>query len=274
MRVRWKVLIVAALIAAAAWGEFIHDIRTPRASLVEIHALGTDISIKVDDFLRIGDAMKKKYGPDAGTILVTNPARAITRINGKDVNDVKVPSQLADVLGFFIIGPPGHHGSTFPFRIDPRKAPEAGRKSEPGVRSLKSRFGKEVPDKYLDFDDRDSVMDGCITTSGADLGEFGRLLRIQSSTSCVVFWRAEPAGSMLISVVLANGDPWMRPFTRRVCRWLMSAALTRVATTDREPPPDYAACVLVDRPDRLGAAETLKVYAYEVRRDGSLAYAH
>jgi hypothetical protein len=77
---------------------------------------------------------------------------------------------------------------------------------------------------------------------------------------------------MLIGVALANGDPWMRPFSRRICSWLTTVALARVTTTDREPPPDYAACVLVDRPDRSGAAQTLEPHVYEVRRDVSLAY--
>jgi hypothetical protein len=45
-----------------------------------------------------------------------------------------------------------------------------------------------------------------------------------------------------------------------------------VTATDRDPPPDYAACVLVDRPDRSGAAETLEAHVYEVRRNATLAY--
>jgi hypothetical protein len=271
MRLRWKVLIVAVLVVAAVWAEFVRDIRTPRASLVEIHALGTSVSIQMDDIHRVGEVMKKKYGPDAETVLVTRPPRMITRVGDKVVEEAKAPGQFLDVRGLFVVGPRGRRGSTFPFEIDPRKPPEPGRKGEPSARSLKSRFGKEFPDKYLDFDDRDAVTDRCIASSAADLGTFGKLLQIQSGTSCIVFWRAEPSASMLVSVVLANGDPWMRPFTRRLCRWLMSAALARVAAADREPAPDYAACILVDRPERTGAAETLEAYVYEVRRDSSLA---
>lgn len=63
----------------------------------------------------------------------------------------------------------------------------------------------------------------------------------------------------------------VRPFSRRICRGLADIALDRVAATDHEPPPDYAACLLVDRPDRSGAAETLQAHVYEVRRDASLA---
>jgi hypothetical protein len=273
MRLRWKVLIVFALAAVAAvWAEFVRDIRTPRASLVEIHAIGTSVSIQMDDIHRVGETMKKKYGPDAETVLVTKPPRMITRVDNKVVAEAKAPGQFLDAIGFFVVGPRGHRGSTFPFQIDPRKAPQPGRKGEPSVRSLKSRFGKEVPDRYFDFDDRDAVTDRCIGLAPADLVGIGKLLQIQSGTSCVIFWRGQPSGSMLISVVLADGDPWMRPFSRRICRWLMSTALTRVAATDREPPPDYAACLLVDRPDRSGAAETLETYVFEVRRDSSLAY--
>jgi hypothetical protein len=76
---------------------------------------------------------------------------------------------------------------------------------------------------------------------------------------------------MLIGVALAPGDPWLRPFARRICRSLTVLALARVAAIDREPAPDYAACVLVDRPDRSGAGETLTAYVYEVRRDATLA---
>ena len=273
MRLRWKVLIVVAFVAVAAvWAEFIRDIRTPRASLAEIHAIGTNISIQMDDIHRVNAAMKQKYGPNAETILTTKPARMTTRVDGKVVAEAKAPSQFSDAMGFFVVGPKGHRGSTFPFRIDPRKAPQPGHKGEPSVRSLKSRFGKEVPDRYFDFDDRDAVTDRCISLSPADLVGIGKLLQIQSGTSCVIFWRGQPSGSMLVSVVLADGDPWMRPFSRRICRWLMSAALARMAATDREPPPDYAACLLVDRPDRSGAVETLETYVYEVRRDATLAY--
>lgn len=273
MRLRWKVLIVVAFAAVAAvWAEFVRDIRTPRASLVEIHAIGTNISIQMDDIHRVNDAMKKKYGPNTETILTTRPPRMVTRVDGKVVAEARPPSQISDAMGFFVVGPQGHRGSTFPFQIDPRKVPQPGRKAEPRVRSLKNRFGKEVPDEYFDFDDRDAVTDRCINLAPADLVGLGKLLQIQSGTFCIVFWRGNPSGSMLIGVALADGDPWMRPFSRRICRWLMSAALTRMAATDREPPPDYAACLLVDRPDRSGAAETLETYVFEVRRNSSLAY--
>ena len=116
------------------------------------------------------------------------------------------------------------------------------------------------------------MTDTCITISPADLPWIGRQLRFQSGTFCVVFWKGPSRGSMLVGVALADGDPWMRPFSRRICRGLSAIALARVAETDHEPPPDYAACLLVDRPNRSGAAETLQAHVYEVRRDATLAY--
>jgi hypothetical protein len=275
MQSRWKLMIVAGAVAAtavaAAYGEFVLDIRTPRASLVEIHAITSSVSILMADYHHAIEAMKKKYGPDAQTVLETRPPRLITRVNGKVVEQDRAPGQFSDARGLFVIGPPGRLESTFPFQIDPRKAPALGSKGEPGAGHLKSRFGKELPAKYLEFDDRDAVTDTCITIS-SDLGWLGRQLRFQSGTFCVVFWKGASPGSMLIGVALANGDPWMRPFTRRICRELTAIALARVAATDHEPPPDYAACLLVDRPDRSGAAETLQAHVYEVRRDATLAY--
>jgi len=273
MRLRWKVLIVAVfLVVAAGYGELVRDIRTPRAALHQSHALTTNVLFQTDNLRTAADAMKKKYGPDAETMLITNPMRLVTKMNDKVVEETKAPIQFAEAAGLFVIGPSGHLESTFPFQINPRKAPVRGRKAEPSVRFLKSRFGKELPADLLAFDDRDAVTDTCITMSSDDLGGVGKLLRFQSGIFCVVYWRGASPGSMLIGVPLAEGDPWMRPFGRRICRWLTTIALARIRANDREPPPDYAACVLVDRPDRSGAAETLKAHVYEVRRDASLAY--
>jgi hypothetical protein len=277
MRLRWKLMVVASALAgtaAAAYGELVLDISAPRASLVQIQAIASTILIQTADLHASFDAIKKKYGPDSETVLMTKPPRLVTRVSGKVVEeDGKVPKQFGDAWGLFVIGPPDRLESTFPFRINPREASPPGRKEVvPDAGSLRNQFGRKFPGKYLEFDKRDVVTDRCITISPADLGWIGKQLRFQSGTFCVEFWRGASPGSMLIGVAMANGDPWMRPFSRRICRWLTGTALARLATTDREPPPDYAACVLVDRPDRSGTDATLEAHVYEVRRDASLAY--
>jgi hypothetical protein len=274
MPLRAKGLIVAAAVAAvaaAAFGELVLDVRTPRASLVEIHAVANSVDIQMADYHRAVEVMKTKYGPDAETVLQNRPPRLITHVKGKIVEEKRAPGEFSDARGIFVIGPRGALESTFPFQIDPREAPAFGRQGEPSVQYLKSRFEDKFPAKYLAFDDRDAVTDTCITMSPADLGWLGRPLNFASGTFCVVFWKGASPGSMLIGVALADGDPWMRPFSRRICRHLTTIALARVAATDHDAPPDYAACLLADRPNRSGAEETLQVHAFEVRRDASLA---
>ena len=263
-------MVVAGAVAAAlaAYGEFILDIRTPYSSLVANHGIGANVSVLLGDYQ---EAMKEKYGPDAKTVLTTQPLRVTTSVAGKVVEDGRPPGKFSDASGLFVIGPHGHLESTFPFKIDPRKPPALGEKA-PDAQYFKSRFGNNFPAKYLEFDSRDVVTDRCILISPADLAWPGEQLHFQSGTFCIVFWKGASPGSMLIGVALADGDPWMRPFARRICRWLTGIALARVAATDHEPPPDYAACVLVDRPDRSGAAETLQTHVYEVRRDAALAF--
>ena len=76
---------------------------------------------------------------------------------------------------------------------------------------------------------------------------------------------------MLVTVTQADGDPWMRPFSRRVCRMIAETAVAKLMVADGSPLADYVACVLVDRPTRADANELMEVHVYELRRDGTLA---
>ncbi|RZM98406.1 hypothetical protein CWO91_37190 [Bradyrhizobium genosp. SA-3] len=265
---RW--LIVIAIVVAVAAGEFIFDLWAPRSELHQMHAITTTLSVQTADYNAFAAEMEKKYGPNAVTILDLQSSRMTTKIDGKLVEDRPAPSRFSDARGFFLVGKEGA-ASTFPFEIDPAKPPEFGQQGGLGVGYLKNRWGKRLAAKYLDFDDRDVVTDTCVTISSSDFGWPGQFLFLRNGAFCVQFWKGSSPGSMLIGVVVADGDPWMRPFTRRLCRWLTSKAIGRVAATDREVPPDYAACVLVDRPDRPGVSEKLQSYVYEVRRDATLA---
>lgn len=273
MRWRWKMMIVAGAVAgaaAAAYGELVLDIRTPRASVAEVHAIGTNLSFQVSQLSAASEAAKKKYGPGAETVLTTKPPQLVTRVDGKVVEQHRT-GQFSDAMGVFVIGQPGRLESIFPFTIDPRDKLARIKSAQPNARSLKSRFEKQFPVKYLEFDDRDAMTDKCIALSPADLGWAGQPLRFQNAIFCVMFWKGASPASMLIGVALAEGDPWIRPFSRRICRGLTDLVLARLGETDREPPPDYAACLLVDRPDRSGAAETLQEHVYKVRRNATLA---
>jgi len=72
---------------------------------------------------------------------------------------------------------------------------------------------------------------------------------------------------MLIGVTLMDGDPWVRPFVRWICRRMTGTAVEGIIAAGHVP-PDYAACILVDRPARTGPTGSQEAFAsdvYEVR---------
>jgi hypothetical protein len=263
-------LAVAALAAAAAIGyaELVADLRTSRSNLAQVQALGSNISIAMADYHHVYDAMKAKYGPDAKTLLHTPGARLTTEVNGVVVEEGRAPFKFDSVTGLFAVGPRGRIDTRFPFQLNPRELPSANEPGSP-VRAVKGRFAKELPARYLDFDAGDAITDTCTGVSRSDAPVLGVWAQLEAATFCVVYWKGAQPASMLIGVALAPGDPWLRPLARRICRGLTAIALDRIAAIDREPPPDYAACVLVDRPTRVGASETLTAHVYE--RDATLA---
>jgi len=68
---------------------------------------------------------------------------------------------------------------------------------------------------------------------------------------------------MLISVSVASGEPWMRPFVRRVCRVIAEARLGQF-DPEQSDSPRYAACVLVDPPALGSARVPLTIALYTV----------
>ena len=174
------------------------------------------------------------------------------------------------MYGLFAVTSDDATEGLFSFSIVPGRADLSDTTS---VKALQDRF-ENFPARFLAFADTDLAIDSCAAppTSELGFGSIGTLLRMQAQTYCVVHWKGTHPSSMLISVVLANGDPWMRPFALWICRSMTSAALRNLASPDRQP-PTYAACVLVDRADRRkprDARDTFESVVYEVR-DGTLA---
>lgn len=273
MRLRTKAALAATLAVATpalCYAELVLDLRTPRSNLAQVQAVASHISIQMADYHRKIEAMKVKHGPDAQTMLHTPGARFTTVVHGVLVEEGRLPFEFNSVTGLFAIGPRGRIETRFPFQLDPRKLPAANERTAPAD-AVKSRFAKELPARYLDFDSRDAMTDTCTGLSRSDAPVLGTLVRLEAATFCVIYWKGTQSASMLIGVALAPGDPWLRPFARRICRHLTAIAIERIGAIDREAPPDYAACLLVDRPTRTGASETLTAYVYEVRRDATLA---
>ena len=170
-------------------------------------------------------------------------------------------SKRLDVLGIFVVGPPGATETTFPFRLAPgQDLAHLDRNLADGVRNYFENSG--FPKNLLEFTDSDWSIDDCQSLPpGLGLGRLGEWLTLRQGTACIVTWKR--AASMLVSVSLADGDPWLRPFSRRLCRAITEAALAAVDPGGRDGPA-YAACILIDRPARLRAPEALIEHIYSV----------
>jgi hypothetical protein len=259
---------IGAIIALAGYGELILDIRTPHSSLVERFAIGTYSKWITSDQEQLEKAMKTKHGPNAMTTFRFPGGKYVTEVDNRVVDEKPLSPSFGGVEGLFVLGSLDRVTGIFPFRLDPEDVPPPHLYSAIAV---KDRFKDKFPERYLAFNERAVVQGSCVVISAPNFGMIGTVLRLKSGTFCMVYWNGDVETSMLIGAVLANGDPWMRPFARRICRSLTSLALRKLIESDPQPPPNYAACLLVDRPSRLGASENLQTRGYEVGRSGNLA---
>ena len=268
MRPIWKTAGIATaltVLCALAVGEFVFDWQTPRSDSAQSHALGVNVGVSLVPYNKLSKEMKEKYGDRARVSFEFPPGRTTVERDGEIVHEETPPSRLSDVIGLFMVGKrKGATDMPFPFRLAPDQ--DLDRVERTLARAIRNRFGKALPQRWLSFSDQDWTIDRCThLPAGLGLGGAGLLMRLGKGSACVVTSRRGQSApvSMMISVSVANGDPWMRPFTRRLCRTITETALARVDTGERDRPA-YAACVLADRPGRKGAQQALSSYVYSV----------
>ncbi len=125
------------------------------------------------------------------------------------------------------------------------------------------------------------VGDGpCVVLAASDLGRVGAAVRLDSVTFCVVEWTGSDRASMLIGAPLTDGGPFVRPFSRRICRSLAALALRKL-TAARSQAVQYAGRMLFDRAGFVddgspaqalyGLVDDFQVHVYEVLPTGELA---
>jgi hypothetical protein len=255
---------IAAVAAIAVYAEFVLDFRTPGSGLSEVHALGASASLQMSGYNEKVAHYRGAYGDRAHVILDPSNGRLTVTLDGATVEEGQILREFGGMYGMFVVIRHDGSDSIFPFAIEPGAVPQD---HEPNIGRLKNRFESSLPAQYLDFADDDWTRDHCASLPASDvgLGGFANLLHVRSDTSCVVRWKN--GESMLINVTLANGDPWTRPFSRRLCRTMMEGALIKLSAGSVER-PTYAACVLVDRPERTGPTGAQTAFTgdvYEVR---------
>jgi hypothetical protein len=256
------VLVAAIAVAlAAAYAEFALDVRAPISHLAKQSALGASASMSLGAYNNKVIEYTKKYGEDRASVrLETATGRITVEVDGKLVEELRAARNFAGMYGMFVVSRGDAAPSIFPFAIDPGEVPNG---HEPSVARLRSHFAQLLPAKLLDFADNDWTRDACM----AGLPKSADWIRVRAQTSCMLHWNGSAAASMLISVTLLDDGPWVRPFARWICRKLTAAALdTMTASGGRTP--DYAACVLVDRPERTGPTGSQDAFTsdvYEIR---------
>ena len=257
-----------AVVGIFAYGELVRDWRVPRSGQSVNSVMAVTYSIDMADVNKLEAESKRKYGE--GIRISLEVGRETLDVT-KDEKVLETHEQIKSfegVYGMFVVGRNNRGTTRFPFSIAVRQEASSLNRS---VRDwFKNRF-KSVPLRWFEFDDSEWTIDRCAALpDGLGLGGVGRALLLRDGTACVVTWKGQQPGAMLISVSLAKGDPWMRPFARRLCRSITEAALERF--TSGEPGgPKYAACILVDRPAYVSAQKSLSVSVYDVRAGNALA---
>jgi hypothetical protein len=253
----------------AAYAEFVLDIRAPRSDLVSESALAALTLTDYGDYSDKSSQVRVKYGDSALTHDDEVAGKWTITVGSSVIEEGRMTVTMVGMYGVFAVTSGGTIEGVFPFSFVPISLVPGGAPSThlPSIEILKDRF-EGFPTKFLAFNDTDWMLDSCAVPAQSELG-FGALgawLPVRGQTSCVVHWKGTRPSSMLIIVTLANADPWMRPFSRWICRRMTAAAVMKIASPDREP-PSYAACILVDRPGRRrprDAHETFTSVVYEI----------
>ena len=265
----WRVLLGSlAVVFAAVYLEFVADFRTPRSSLATRAALVTNNHPEPDRLATSIAALKVKYGTDADVRQAA--MNLIVTRNGKFLGSAPVPSVFHEASGMTqVVDDQAGVTSTFPFDISPYGQPDGVPPNL--VPFVKMRVGRVFAGGSPEFDTEDFAIEGCrnVSPSALGLSLTARLLSLGNSELCTSVWKHPPFHRMLVGIAVANGGRWIRPFARGACRILANAWLANARQAAQQP--DYLECLLVDRPDNQPFGAGVSAFAYEIRKDGSLA---
>jgi hypothetical protein len=261
----WAAVVVVGVVAYA---ELVLDWRSRRSDQSARMTVSVTHSLSVVDYNKRAAAMKQKYGQRAEATLALDTGRVEVTLDGRVMETYEEKRTLDSAYGLFVIRSKDAAAARFPFRLS---ASQNIARIDRSLADWFRRHFKDDPPAWFQFSDDDWTIDRCASLpSGLGLGKFGEWLRLREGTSCVVTWRRAQPVSMLITVSRADGNPWMRPFARRLCRAITDAALKRF---DAGQPnrPQYAACILADRPEYASARKSLAVGVYSVGPRNELA---
>jgi hypothetical protein len=260
--------VALALIGFIIYAEFVRDWRTDQSDQPARFTVGVTYSLSLVNYNKLLAENKRRYGDRAETNMDFDTGTIQVILDGKAIETRAQDKTLNGVQGMFVIGTEDGVSARFPFNIEFRS--DFSNPTRSLALFLKQHF-KRAPREWFEFSDNDWTIDRCASLSnGFGLRFFGKALDLYEGTACVVTWKGQQPSSMLVSVGRADGDPWMRPFSRRLCRDIVDAALKRFNPGEPSS-PKYAACILADRPAYVSAQKSLVVDVYSVDPHNRLA---
>ena len=259
---------VLAVVGCVVYAEFVSDWRTARSDGNARFALSVTHSLSLVSYNQLLAENKRRYGDRAETNMDLQTGVIEVKLDGRVIETRAEGKTLEGAQGIFVIGTEDKVGARFPFHIDFKS--DFSDPTRSMVLFLKQRY-KKAPREWFEFSDADWTIDRCAALpKGFGLGILGKALDLHEGTSCVVSWNGQEPSSMLVAVGRADGDPWMRPFARRLCREMVDSALERF-NPDEAGSPKYAACILADRPGYVSAQKSLVIEVYSVEPHNQLA---
>jgi hypothetical protein len=258
----------ATLAGAILYAELVQDWRTQRSDQIARYAMTVTFSMSLIDYNEFEAETEHHYGKGISSSLDLSTGEIRVTRDGTLIETRTHQKSLEGARGILVVGQ--NNSLTARFPVDIQFDSDSVGASLPNVLFLKKRF-KTMPQAWFEFEDKDWMIDRCANLPpGFGLGYFGKALGLRQGQACVISGKQQQGDSLLIVGGRANGDPWMRPFGRRLCRTMVDTALERFKSDDAKG-PKYAACILADRPDYVSARKSLVVSVYVVGTRNGLA---
>jgi hypothetical protein len=275
----WKRVAIGAVALFAASGAaavvlylaLVLDWFTPRSDAKREIVAAQNYSMLTADFAAIGEAVKKKYGPNARAVFNSDTGLMV-EVDGKAVEAPAMPTRVIEVFGAVRIKDAAGD-RLFPFlsTVDESQRDE---RREIDMAFFRKRFADRAPG-WFDLTEQDWKLAGCRTQATALPGgdRVAERIKLNESDVCEIRWLARTPETMLVGGAIAEGGTWIRHFSRRICRTLAEDWVRAGPVQEGGKRPGYVTCFLVHDPNNAinGIARVVRQHVYQVRDDGSLA---
>jgi hypothetical protein len=244
---------------------------TPRSDAKGEIIAAQNYSLLTADLTSIGEAVKKKYGPQARAVFNSDTGLTV-EVDGKVVEAPAMPTRVIEVFGAVRIKDQAGD-QLFPF-ISTLDESQREQRRPIDIAFFRKRFARSAADGF-DITEQDWQLGGCRTQTTALPGgeRVAETLKLKQSDVCEIRWLARAPETMLIGGAVAEGGTWVRHFSRRICRTLAEDWVRAGPVQAGGKRPGYVTCFLVHDPNHAisGIERIMRQHVYQIRDDALLA---